>query len=85
MAPSPKNVVHLTLTYTRIAVLDLYESLHALGVVHRDVQPRHIRLSRKTRRPMLIDLDGAMVVQSLAGSVLFEREMAEVREKLGML
>lgn len=72
-------------TLTRQRILSLYESIHALGIVHNDVEPRHIRYDASTGvGPFLIDFDGASFVGVGENDVhgLREREMVRVMAML---
>ncbi len=65
----------------RQIILDLYSSIHALGIVHLDVQPRHIRYNHETGKgPYLIDFEGAKRVAP--DSKLFQQEMDGVKAML---
>jgi serine/threonine protein kinase len=60
-------------------VLDAYKTLHAAGILHRDLEPRHVRIDREGGI-RLIDFEGADFVGVGAGEI--EDEEAELRELL---
>jgi len=83
--PFPDVALRADQTLTRQRILSLYESIHALGIVHNDVEPRHIRYDASTGvGPFLIDFDGASFVGVGENDVhgLREREMVRVMAML---
>jgi hypothetical protein len=65
----------------REQLIDLYNSIHSLGVLHNDVHPRHICLpSDPGSGPMLIDFEASMILQP--GSALLDQETREVMAML---
>ncbi len=67
---------------TRDIVICLYESLHARGILHGDVELRHIRRRRLTEELRLIDFDMARCGKEVMSWEL-EEEMDKVRTMCG--
>jgi len=70
----------LTGTLTRHGVLNLYKNLHSHGVVHHDIETRHLRASPE-KSLKLIDFDQAEDVLTLGK----ERFAVEVRREVLLL
>lgn len=70
---------------TKRAVVDAYRKVHAAGVVHGDVRPRHVVRDRRGS-VRLVDWEGAreVDVDSESGRTAVEREMSDVLDMLGL-
>ncbi|WVQ81308.1 hypothetical protein IAT38_003431 [Cryptococcus sp. DSM 104549] len=66
----------------RLQILEMYQRLHVAHVLHRDIQPRHIR-RRRDGRFIIIDFEHSHVVQE--GEAGAEALAGERRVVMGML
>lgn len=71
--------------HTKQAIINLYDKLHAAGILHNDVHPRHVLRDSKDRL-RIIDFEGALRVDisTPAGAVAAKEEMALVHKMLGI-
>ncbi|EIW68136.1 hypothetical protein TREMEDRAFT_57461 [Tremella mesenterica DSM 1558] len=72
----------------KAAVVNLYERLHAAGVLHGDVRRRHMRRRREVSNPQairLIDFDRAIVRSQLSEGEWRESVENEMKEVINVL